>query len=50
MQIRDLWIQKRRRSGDLLLEKALSADNTSDLGAKHLDAKRIKKLVGLAGM
>ncbi len=36
--------------GDLLLEKALSAHNTSDLGTKHLDAKRIEQLVGLAGM
>ncbi len=50
LQIRDLWIQERVRSGDLLLEKALTADNTSDLGTKHIDAKRIEKLVGLAGM
>jgi hypothetical protein len=50
LQIRDLWIQERVRSGDLLLEKALTADNTSDLGTKHIDAKRIEKLVGLSGM
>ena len=50
LQIRDLWIQERVRSGDLLLENALTADNTSDLGTKHIDAKRIEKLVGLAGM
>ena len=37
------------RSGELILERALTEDNTSDLGTKHLDGRRIEKLVGLAG-
>ena len=50
LHIRDLWIQEKVRSGELVLERALTEDNTYDLGTKHLDGKRIEKLVGLAGM
>ena len=50
MHIRDLWIQEKVRSGELVLERALTEDNTSDLGTKRIDGRRIEKLVGLAGM
>ena len=50
LHIRDLWIQEKVRSGELVLERALTEDNTSDLGTKHIDGRRIEKLVGLAGM
>ena len=50
LHIRDLWIQEKVRSAELVLERALTEDNTSDLGTKHIDGRRIEKLVGLAGM
>ena len=50
LHIRDLWIQEKTRSGEIKLECARSEDNTSDLGTKYLDRKRIDKLIGLAGL
>ena len=50
LHIRDLWIQEKVRSAELVLERALTEDNTSDLGTKHIDGRRIEKLVGVAGM
>lgn len=48
LQIRDLWIQEKTRNGEIKLEKQKSEDNTSDLGTKYLDRKRIDKLIAMA--
>ena len=50
LHIRDLWIQERARARDLRLERVSTEDNTSDLGTKHLDKKRMSKLMSMANL
>ena len=50
LHIRDLWIQERVRARDLRLERVSTEDNTSDLGTKHLDRKRMNKLMSMANL
>ena len=50
LHIRDLWIQERVRARDLRLERVSTEDNASDLGTKHLDKKRMNKLMSMASL
>ena len=50
LQIRDLWVQERVRSGELQLGKVGTDVNRSDMGTKYLDGKRIEKLMEMASL
>ncbi len=50
LMIRDLWVQERVRAGELQLGRVCTEDNTSDLGTKNLDKKRMLKLMDMANL
>ncbi|CAK0902772.1 unnamed protein product [Prorocentrum cordatum] len=50
LQIRDLWVQERVRLGELQLGRVDTESNRSDLGTKHLDGKRVLKLLEMSNL
>ena len=50
LQIRDLWVQERVRLGELQLGRVDTENNRSDLGTKHLDGKRVLKLLEMSNL
>jgi hypothetical protein len=50
IQTRWLWLQERVRGGELQVRRVDGEQNVSDLGTKHLDARRRDYLMNLMGL
>ena len=50
LQVRDLWLQKEVREGNVVVRKIPGDQNPADLMTKYLDQRKLEKLMAMTGM